>query len=56
MRRGVYLDFQKVLAETVPTIMMFSADLLGVERERVRNYQQHPTGWYFGLVRTWLAD
>ncbi len=56
VRRGVYLDFQKVLAESVPTIMMFSADLLGVERERVRNHQQHPTGWYFGLVRTWLAD
>ena len=56
VRRNIYLDFQKVLAETVPTIMMFSADLLGVERERVRNYQQHPTGWYFGVVRTWLAD
>ena len=55
-RRKIYNDFQKVLAETVPTIMMFSADLLAVERDRVRNHQQHPTGWYFGLAKTWLAD
>jgi peptide/nickel transport system substrate-binding protein len=55
-RRKIYNDFQKVLAETVPTVMMFSADLLAVERDRVRNHQQHPTGWYFGLAKTWLAD
>jgi hypothetical protein len=40
----------------VPTIMLFSADLLTVERDRVRNHQQHPTGWYFGLIKTWLAE
>jgi len=47
---------EKILADEVPTIMMFSADLLTVERDRVRNHQQHPTGWYFGLIKTWLAD
>jgi peptide/nickel transport system substrate-binding protein len=55
-RRDIYHAFQKLLAEEVPTIMLFSADLLTVERERVRNHQQHPTGWHFGLIKTWLAD
>ncbi len=55
-RRVIYNEFQKILADEVPTIMMFSADLLTVERDRVRNHQQHPTGWYFGLIKTWLAD
>jgi peptide/nickel transport system substrate-binding protein len=56
VRRRIYNDFQKLLAQGVPTIMMFSADLLTVERDRVRNHQQHPTGWYFGLVKTWVAN
>jgi peptide/nickel transport system substrate-binding protein len=56
VRRGIYNEFQKILADDVPTIMMFSADLLTVERDRVRNHQQHPTGWYFGLIKTWLAE
>ena len=56
VRRALYNDFQKLLAEEVPTIMLFSADLLTVERDRVRNHQQHPTGWYFSLIKTWLAD
>jgi peptide/nickel transport system substrate-binding protein len=56
VRRAIYNDFQKLLSEEVPTIMLFSADLLTVERDRVRNHQQHPTGWYFGLIKTWLAE
>jgi peptide/nickel transport system substrate-binding protein len=40
----------------VPTIMLFSADLVTVRSERVQNFHQHPTGWYFGLVKTWLDD
>jgi peptide/nickel transport system substrate-binding protein len=56
VRRRIYNDFQKLLGQGVPTIMMFSADLLTVERDRVRNHQQHPTGWYFGLVKTWVAN
>ena len=54
-RRDIYLAFEKRMAETVPTIMMFSADLLTVRADKVRNYVQHPTGWYFGLARTYLA-
>jgi peptide/nickel transport system substrate-binding protein len=55
-RREIYNEFQKILASSVPTIMLFSSDLLTVERERVRNHQQHPTGWYFGLVKTWVPN
>ena len=54
-RRASYVAFQKELATSVPTIMMFSADHLTVRGERVRNYVQHPTGWLYGLARTWLA-
>jgi peptide/nickel transport system substrate-binding protein len=54
-RKATYLDFQKELATSVPTIMLFSADHLTVRGDRVRNYVQHPTGWYYGLARTWLA-
>jgi peptide/nickel transport system substrate-binding protein len=54
-RKQIYARFQQALAESVPTIMLFSADHIVVRNERVRNYQQHPTGWYYGLARTWLA-
>jgi peptide/nickel transport system substrate-binding protein len=53
-RREIYLEFQRLLADEVPTIMLFSADLVTVQNERVRNFHQHPTGWYFGLAKTWL--
>ena len=55
-RRAAYQAFQTELGESVPTIMMFSADHLTVRNDRVRNYAQHPTGWYYGLARTWLAS
>lgn len=53
-RRAAYADFQKVLAETVPTIMMFSSDHVVVRDDDVMNYSQHPTGWYYGIARTYL--
>ena len=55
-RREIYNNFQKQLAQSVPTIMLFSADLLTVEGARVQNHQQHPTGWYFGLIKTWVPN
>jgi peptide/nickel transport system substrate-binding protein len=55
-RKEIYAEFQKVLAESLPTIMLFSADHVTVRNERVRNYVQHPTGWYYGLARTWLSE
>ena len=55
-RAEIYTKFQKILAETVPTIMLFSPDHITVRRERVNNYSQHPTGWYYGLARTYLSE
>lgn len=54
-RQAIYDEFQMILDETVPTIMLFSADHITVRNEQVRNYQQHPTGWYYGLAKTYLA-
>jgi ABC-type transport system substrate-binding protein len=53
-RKVAYVRFQNRLAESVPTIFLFSPDHVTVRSEAVRNFQQHPTGWYYGLVRTWL--
>ncbi len=53
-RKDAYLQFQKLLAETVPTVMLFSADHVSVRSETVQNYQQHPTGWFYGLARAYL--
>jgi len=53
-RRAIYRDFQKELARSVPTIMLFSADHVTVTSNRVHNFWQHPTGWHFGLVKTQL--
>lgn len=55
-RRETYADFQKLMAETVPTIMLFSADHVVVHDAAVENYAQHPTGWLYGLVRTYLDE
>jgi peptide/nickel transport system substrate-binding protein len=55
-RKAIYIAFQKEMAQSVPTIMLFSADLVTVRNEKVRNYVQHPTGWYYGLARTFVAQ
>ena len=54
-RKRIYAEFQKLLAEEAPTIMMFSSDLLTVNTARLHNYRQHGTGWYFGLIRAWAG-
>jgi peptide/nickel transport system substrate-binding protein len=53
-RRAIYTEFQTLLAEEVPTVMIFSADLLTANRTRLKNYLQHGTGWYFGLAKAWV--
>jgi len=55
-RREIYNKFQTILAETVPTIMLFSPDHITVRSQRVQNYVQHPTGWYYGLARAYLSE
>lgn len=53
-RKAVYDEFQKLLATSVPTVMMFGADHLVVVSNAVKNHSMHPIGWHFGLVKTWV--
>lgn len=53
-RKAIYTKFQKLLATSAPTIMMFSSDHIVARSAAVKNYYQHPTGWYYGLARTFL--
>ncbi|MDB6001784.1 MAG: transporter substrate-binding protein [Rhizobacter sp.] len=53
-RKAIYVEFQKRMAETVPTVMLFSADFVTVANANVQNYVQHPSGWYYGLARAWI--
>jgi len=51
-RQQIYRDFQKEMARSVPTVMLFSSDHVTVVGNRVHNFTKHPTGWHFGLVKT----
>ncbi len=51
-RLEIYTDFQKELARSVPTVMLFSTGHVTVTSNRVKNFFQHPTGWHFGLAKT----
>lgn len=53
-RKAIYDRFQKLLAESVPTVMMFGADHIVVVSDTVKNHAMHPIGWHFGLVKTWV--
>ncbi len=55
-RAAIYRDFQKEMANTVPTYMIYSPNYVVAMNKRVRNYVQHPTGWYFGLAQTHVAS
>ena len=55
-RKAIYAEFQKLLADEAVSIMLFSADLITGQRDRLKNYDQHATGWYFGLIKAWLAN
>lgn len=53
-RYALYVEAQQLMAEEAITIPLFSSSIVAVESERVSGYVQHPSGWYFGLVRTWV--
>jgi len=53
-RLELYVEVQKMMAEDAITIPLFSSSIIAVTQDRVHNYVQHPSGWYFGLVRTWV--
>lgn len=56
VRKDIYRRFQTILAESAPTIMLYSPDHVTVRNDKVQNFVMHPTGWYYGLVRTYLSN
>ncbi len=54
VRKTIYSDLQKMMAEDPISIPLFSADLLNAMQKTVKGYTQHPSGWYMGLAETWL--
>lgn len=52
-RKATYVEFQKVLADEVPTYTLFSTDLVFIHQDNVKNHQVHPTGWHFGFIKTY---
>jgi peptide/nickel transport system substrate-binding protein len=53
-RKEIYDQFQKLLADSAPTVMMFGADNVVAVSQAVKNHVMHPIGWHFGLVKTWV--
>ena len=53
-RKPFYDEVQKLMATDPICIPLYSADLLNVQRQYVKGYVQHPSGWYFGFKDTWL--
>ena len=55
-RKEIYTQLQKMLAQKVPQIWLFAADLVHVMKKSVRGYDPHPSTFYNGLVTTWLEQ
>ncbi|MDR7238074.1 ABC transporter substrate-binding protein [Neobacillus drentensis] len=49
-RRGIYNEFQHLMAKEVPSIPLFSPDSIAVTQKSVVDYEQHPSGWWYGLT------
>ncbi|MDA8219055.1 MAG: ABC transporter substrate-binding protein [Dehalococcoidales bacterium] len=48
-REKVYLQVQQLVAEQCPWIPLYSADIITAQTKAVKNFNQHPTGYYHGL-------
>lgn len=53
-RKQIYADFQKLVAEEVPTVPLYAGDDVTVAQKSVEGYVHHPSGWFYGLKSTWL--
>lgn len=49
-RKGLYNQFQQLMATEVPSIPLFSPDSISVTQKNVIDYEQHPSGWWYGLT------
>lgn len=48
-RERIYLEVQKINAEQIPWIPLYSADVISAHTRKVQNYKQHPSGYYHNL-------
>lgn len=53
-RKQYYDEVQRLMAEEAICIPLYSADLLTVMQPHVKDYVQHPSGWYYGFKDAWL--
>jgi len=53
-RKEYYNEIQRMLAEDPVMIPLYSPDLLNAMQPYVKDYVQHPSGWYYGFKDTWL--
>lgn len=54
-QKALYDRFQVLLAQSAPTIPLFSPDIITATQKWVHGYVQHPSGWYYGVLNTWLS-
>lgn len=48
-REKIYIEIQKIIAEQVPLIPLYSADIVTAGQNTVQNFKQHPSGYYHNL-------
>jgi peptide/nickel transport system substrate-binding protein len=53
-RKEYYDEIQRMMAEDPVMVPLYSADLLNAMQPYVKEYIQHPSGWYYGFKDTWL--
>jgi peptide/nickel transport system substrate-binding protein len=53
-RVKIYAEFQKLVAEEVPTVPLYAGDDVTVAQKYVEGYVHHPSGWFYGLKSVWL--
>ncbi|QBI20799.1 ABC transporter substrate-binding protein [Egibacter rhizosphaerae] len=55
-RVEIYHEFQSVMAESAPTIPLYSPQAAIATHDRLANYVHHPSGWYFGLATAYVDE
>jgi peptide/nickel transport system substrate-binding protein len=52
-REQIYTEIQALIAEQVPLIPLYSADIVTARQDTVQNFRQHPSGYYHNL--RWIS-
>ena len=53
-RVQTYIEIQQMIAEEVPILPLFSADIVTAQQPTVHNFTQHPSGHYHNLRWIWM--